>query len=135
MHIKHKKFNQENPKNVDYRKALKQIFEQADYSFDIIKEELSSRLKHLWKDVQKLRFKLNPKEAFKKIQTITKHHLFKKSDGSIISKVKYEDKTIHYPYKDNELLGIALQNLCGNESSSTLTECDTFQNLELLTIN
>ena len=70
-------------------------------TFDIFKNELSSRWKNLWKDVKKLRFNLNLKEAFKKIQTITKYHLFKKRDGYIISKLKYEDKTIHNPDEVN----------------------------------
>ena len=90
------------------------------------------RWKNLWKDVQKLRFNLNPKEAFKKIQTITKHHLFEKRDGSIISKVKYEDKTIHNSDEVNKLLRIALQNLCGNELSSTYLEPLTIEEIRFM---
>ena len=44
------------------------MFEEANYSFDIIKKELSLKWKKLWSDIEKIRYALNPKEAFKKLQ-------------------------------------------------------------------
>ena len=73
------------------------MFEESEYSFTLIKKELSSRWKELWMNIEKMRFSFNPKEAFKKLQTVTKYHCFEKRDGSIISKVKGGQTTISAP--------------------------------------
>ena len=49
--------------------------------------------------IEKVRFNFNPKEAFKKLQTVTKNHCFEKRDGSIISKMKVGETTISVPNK------------------------------------
>ena len=56
------------------------MFKKSEYSFILIKKELSSRWKELWMNIEKMRFSLNPKEVFKKLQTVTKYHCFEKRD-------------------------------------------------------
>ena len=41
------------------------MFEEFEYSFRLIKKELSSRWKKLWMNIEKMRFTFNLKEAFK----------------------------------------------------------------------
>ena len=82
-----------------------------------------------------MRFALNPKEALKKLQTITKYHCFEKRDGSIITKVKVGETTIQSPEHVNLLLKESLQGLCGTEEISTLTRSNQFPNLPPLSIN
>ena len=81
-----------------------------------------------------MRFSLNPKEAFKKLQTVTKYHCFEKRDGSIISKVKEGETTISAPDEVNILLKNSLQNLCGTENSCTLTKSKIFPHLNQISI-
>ena len=121
-------------KNIEYKKELRDIFEDADYSFDIIRKELSLKWKNLWREIEKLRFELNPKEAFQKLQVITKYHAFEKRDGSIISKVKVDGATFQSPEQVNIYLKQSLQNLCGNDQASTLTKSTIFPHLPKLTI-
>ena len=45
-------------------------------------------------NIEKMRLSFNPKEAFKKLKTVTKYHCFEEWDGSIISKVKEGETTI-----------------------------------------
>jgi hypothetical protein len=96
-------------KNIEYKKELKNIFEDADYSFNIIKKELSNKWKKVWADIEKMRYDLNPKEAFKKLQVITKYHSFDKRDGSIISKINLNGLIIHSPEEVNLALKESLQ--------------------------
>ena len=46
-------------------------------------------------NIGKMRFTLNPKEAFKKFANCNKISLFEKRDGSIIYKVKVGETTIN----------------------------------------
>ena len=110
------------------------MFEDAEYSFDIIRKELSLKWKNLWREIEKLRFELNPKEAFQKLQVVTKYHAFEKRDGSIISKVNVDGATVQSPEQVNLYLKQSLQNLCGNDQTSTLTKCTIFPHLQKLTI-
>jgi hypothetical protein len=121
-------------RNIEYKKELRDMFEDADYSFDIIRKELSLKWKNLWREIEKLRFELNPKEAFRKLQVVTKYHAFEKRDGSIISKVNVDGTTVQSPEQVNVYLKQSLQNLCGNHQTSTLTKSTIFPHLPKLTI-
>ena len=121
-------------KNIEYKKELRDMFEDADYSFDIIRKELSLKWKNLWREIEKMRFGLNPKEAFRKLQVVTKYHAFEKRDGSIISKIKVDGVTVQSPEQVNLYLKENLQNLCGNDQTSTLTKSSIFPHLPKLTI-
>ena len=81
-----------------------------------------------------MRFGLNPKEAFRKFQVVTKYHAFEKRDGSIISKIKVDGVTVQSPEQVNLYLKENLQNLCGNDQTSTLTKSSIFPHLPKLTI-
>jgi hypothetical protein len=61
-----------------YKEQLSKLITDADYSVELIKRELSIRWKNLWKETERMRFGLNPKEAFKRIRTITKYGKFEK---------------------------------------------------------
>ena len=50
-------------------------------------------LNEYWKN----EISFNPKEAFNKLQTVTKYRCFEKRDGSIISKVKEGETNISAP--------------------------------------
>ena len=81
-----------------------------------------------------MRYALNPKEAFKKLQVITKYHAFEKRDGSIISKVKVDGIIIQIPEQVNLIIKESLQNLCGDEQTCTLMKSQKFPHLPELNI-
>ena len=70
----------------------------------------NSGIEELWMNIEKMRFSFNPKEAFNKLQMITKYGCFEKRDGSIISKVKEGEMTISAPDEVNTLLKNSLRN-------------------------
>ena len=63
-----------------------------------------------------------PMERNWKLQVVTKYHAFEKRDGSIISKIKVDGVTVQSPEQVNLYLKESLQNLCGNDQTSTLTK-------------
>ena len=44
-------------KNLEYKKDLHKMFEESEYSFTLIKKELSSRWKELWMNIEEMRFR------------------------------------------------------------------------------
>ncbi len=117
-----------------YKEQLSKLITDADYSVELIKRELSIRWKNLWKETERMRFGLNPKEAFKRIRTITKYGNYEKRDGSIITKVKVGNQIVQDPKTVNSILKDSLQDLCGNPNASTLTKSLEFPHLPELSI-
>ena len=55
-------------KNLECKKDLHNMLEESEYSFTLIKKELSSRWKELWMNIEKMRFNFNPYRSIKKLQ-------------------------------------------------------------------
>ena len=61
-------------KNLEYKKDLYNynMFEESEYSFEIIKKTFL-KMERIMHEYWKIRFSFNPKEAFNKLEVVTKY--------------------------------------------------------------